>query len=207
MRPEAANCLLKTLEEPPDNNLLILTAESSQEVLSTLTSRCQVVPFFRLQDDATATILVESGVERQAAELMARLSEGSPGRALLLDNSQLVDLLKRVLLLLSQKNGGKNLLILTVLELAEEMAKLKEHLAYLLGFLRIWVRDQLMVLQNGAAGTENISHILDLDSRKLKSWSSEQLFAKLRAIDGAEKALGRNCNRMLVCEVLLFQLQ
>ena len=45
MRREAANSLLKTLEEPPENNLLILTAEASQEILATLTSRCQVVPF------------------------------------------------------------------------------------------------------------------------------------------------------------------
>ena len=207
MRPEAANSLLKTLEEPPDNNLLILTAESSQEVLPTLISRCQVVPFFRLPDNATATILVDKGVEPENATLLARLSEGSPGRALVLDKFKLIELLKKILAVLSHKHDERNSPILTVLELAEEMAKLKENLVYLLGFLRIWIRDQLVDLQNGEAGTENISHILQMDSTELKSWSSKQLFAKLRAIDGAEKALGRNCNRMLVCEVLLFKLQ
>jgi len=41
----------------------------------------------------------------------------------------------------------------------------------------------------------------------VKNWSSDDLFAKLQAVDQAEKALQRNCNRTLVCEVLLFQLQ
>jgi len=40
-----------------------------------------------------------------------------------------------------------------------------------------------------------------------KNWSSDELFAKLQAIDKAEKQLARNCNRALVCEVLLFSLQ
>ena len=61
MRREAANSLLKTLEEPPENNLLILTAETSQEILATLTSRCQVIPFSQLSVDDTVAIPDASG--------------------------------------------------------------------------------------------------------------------------------------------------
>ena len=80
MRQEAANSLLKTLEEPPENNLLILTAESSREILATLTSRCQVVPFCRLGDGETAGILEGHGVDPTEALLLAHLFEGSPGQ-------------------------------------------------------------------------------------------------------------------------------
>ena len=61
MRREAANSLLKTLEEPPDDNLLILTAESSKEILATLISRCQVVPFTPLSISDTTAILIADG--------------------------------------------------------------------------------------------------------------------------------------------------
>ena len=61
MRREAANSLLKTLEEPPENNLLILTVESSKSILSTISSRCQCIPFFPLSLEDTVRILLEQG--------------------------------------------------------------------------------------------------------------------------------------------------
>ena len=91
MRREAANSLLKTLEEPPENNLLILTAEASQEILPTLTSRCQVIPFGPLNIDDTAAILASHGIERDNAVLLARLAEGSPGRALVFHKTAMID--------------------------------------------------------------------------------------------------------------------
>ena len=84
MRAEAANSLLKTLEEPPADNLLILTADSSREILPTIASRCQVVPFHAPERDRILSgfwrnILTDR--IQQTAHLLARLSEGSPGRA------------------------------------------------------------------------------------------------------------------------------
>ena len=199
MRREAANSLLKTLEEPPDNNVLILTAESSKEVLATIVSRCQVVPFAGLSTADTSAILIARGVAPDAAPLLARLAEGSPGRALLLQHTEMVALWKEVVGVLTDPAVDPDRDVGIILRLAEAVAGLKEDLPAFFGLLRIWVRDQLF-------GEDSV-HLGLPDVHRRKSWNSAQLFAKLQAISRAESELARNCNKSLVCEVLLFSLQ
>jgi DNA polymerase-3 subunit delta' len=200
MRREAANSLLKTLEEPPPGNLLILTAESSQEVLATLLSRCQVVPFTPLGTEDTSTILIKHGIEPVAAHMLARLAEGSPGRALLFQDKEMVMLWREVVLYLSNPQKDADRDVLGLLRLAENMAAQKDDLLPLFGLLRIWIRDLLF-------GSDEERLVQGQQGKSLKSWSSGELFAKLQAINRAERQLARNCNRNLVCEVLLFALQ
>lgn len=207
MRLEAANSLLKTLEEPPENNLLILTADSSQEILATLTSRCQVVPFSVLEDDDAATILKQHGVDPDDAQLFAHLSGGSPGKALVLADTGVIDLWREIISALSVEEGASDSNLDVVLKLAEKMAGLKDQLEHLLVFLKVWLRDLLVADHHHYSCRGGTGQILKEGDGALKSWSSGQLFAKLRAIDTAERALARNCNRLLVCEVLLFRLQ
>ncbi len=200
MRREAANSLLKTLEEPPENNLLILTAEASQEILATLTSRCQVVPFSQLSIDDTVAVLVQRGADRETARMLARLSEGSPGKALLFQKTEMVSLWQNLVSFLSDSAVDPDRDIGELLQFAEKIAALKEELPSLLGLLRIWLRDLLLgeVHENVGAQEGRISE---------KIWNSSELFDKLKAIDRAERELSRNCTRNLVCEVLLFKLQ
>jgi len=199
MRREAANSLLKTLEEPPVGNVLVLTAEASQEVLQTLVSRCQVVPFISLDLDDTAAILAANGMSGDDSQLLARLAEGSPGRALLYHNADMVGTWKEVVLYLLDPGNDPARDVMGVLGLADKVAAMREDILPFLGLLRLWVRDMLL---GGEEGMIPLSA-----GFRPKSWSSSELFAKLQAIDNAEKALARNCNRVLVCEVLLFALQ
>ena len=199
MRREAANSLLKTLEEPPDDNVLVLTANSSREILATLTSRCQVIPFVALSSDQTCEILKKYEIDETDARILARLSEGSPGVALTLQKAEIVDLWREVVGFLSDPVIHVNRDVGQLLRLAEKVATLKEELPTLLGLLRLWVRDLLF-------GEMEILALLDVGST-VKSWSSKELYTKLQAIDCAEQELARNCNKNLVCEVLLFKLQ
>lgn len=81
--PEAANTLLKLLEEPPAGMTLILTAEEPGGVLPTIRSRAVPVRLGRLPDAAVAGFLREhAGVAGDAALERARAAEGSIGRAL-----------------------------------------------------------------------------------------------------------------------------
>jgi len=83
MSEGAQNCLLKTLEEPPPHSLLILLAARLEPFLDTVVSRCQVLRFRPMAADLVERILSASGeVEADAAPVLARLSEGSPGRAI-----------------------------------------------------------------------------------------------------------------------------
>ncbi len=193
MRAEAANCLLKTLEEPPPGNVLILTAETSKNVLPTIRSRCQIIPFFPLNITETAQILRDDhGIDGEQAQPLARLSEGSPGKALLLDKTDMINTWKGVTEVLNEPGYLEDRHCPTILKWAQHMADLKENLPPLLGLLRIWLRDML----------DDDSGIASLPHR-----SRERVFAGMAAIDRAEQELARNCNRALVCEILLFRLQ
>ena len=83
LRVEAANCLLKTLEEPPPGSVLILIGTSLVKQLPTIRSRSQVVRFSPLAPRIVARLLVERGLvpEPSEAERIARRSQGSLARA------------------------------------------------------------------------------------------------------------------------------
>ena len=79
MSEEAANALLKTLEEPPPQSVLILIASSTDRLLATIRSRCQVVTFQPLAAADIRKLLVQEGIagdDREAA-IVAGLCEGS----------------------------------------------------------------------------------------------------------------------------------
>ncbi|MBO8125635.1 MAG: DNA polymerase III subunit delta' [Firmicutes bacterium] len=76
---QAANSLLKTLEEPPLHSVLILLANKNL-LLPTITSRCTVVPVQPLPDETIAQVLQERGVSD--GERIASVSGGSLGKAL-----------------------------------------------------------------------------------------------------------------------------
>ena len=207
MRQEAANSLLKTLEEPPSGNLLILTSEASHEVLTTISSRCQVIPFQNLSEEDCVKVISSHrpDIGHETAHLLARLSEGSPGQALLLHETEMIGILKKVVAAVTDPGADANRDVGRLLTIAEEMAALKEHLLPLLGLLRLWLRDTLFAVHDPGRGQGLKAFGVD-PVKSLKNWSSEELFAKMHAVDRAEKELKRNCNRTLVCEVLLFDL-
>lgn len=93
----ASNCFLKTLEEPPPGAVLLLIGSSSERQLPTLVSRCQVVRFAPLREELVAALLKDQGdIEPALATKLARLSEGSPGRARALADPTLWDFRRKL---------------------------------------------------------------------------------------------------------------
>ena len=83
MKAEAANALLKILEEPPPQTLMILTANSLDSILPTMVSRCQPVRLLILTRTQIAAALREQhGVPAERAEFVAKLANGNFRRAL-----------------------------------------------------------------------------------------------------------------------------
>ncbi len=78
MAAPAQNALLKTLEEPGENTLLVLVSGRSGKLLPTIKSRCARVRFGRISRDETAELLRGAGVPGE----LARWSGGAPGEAL-----------------------------------------------------------------------------------------------------------------------------
>ncbi len=83
LRVEAANALLKTLEEPLPNSLLILCAPDKGAILETLRSRCQRVAFSPLRPDTVATLLTRrTGMDPTLAAAVAADAQGSMAQAI-----------------------------------------------------------------------------------------------------------------------------
>lgn len=76
MTAEAANCLLKTLEEPPASTVLLLTAPEPAAVMSTIVSRCQVVPFRPAPVADIQAFLTARGYGEEVARRAAMYSGG-----------------------------------------------------------------------------------------------------------------------------------
>jgi DNA polymerase-3 subunit delta' len=77
----AANALLKTLEEPPAHGVLLLVAHSPGRLIATIRSRCRRLAFAPMAlDDAAAFVRAREDVEPEAALRLARMAGGAPGR-------------------------------------------------------------------------------------------------------------------------------
>jgi DNA polymerase III subunit delta' len=89
---EAANCFLKTLEEPPAKTLLLLRSRTLERQLPTIRSRCQVLRFAPLNDANMTLVLADHEItDTERLSKLLPLADGSPGLALSLDDDQLWD--------------------------------------------------------------------------------------------------------------------
>lgn len=89
----AANALLKTLEEAPARSILLLTADDAEGLPATIVSRCEVLRLKPLPIEMIKADLMQRGATTEQAELIAHLSGGRPGVAInLLSDSETLEL-------------------------------------------------------------------------------------------------------------------
>ena len=207
MRREAANSMLKTLEEPPEDTVIILTGDETGGILPTILSRCQIIPFFALPHGQVAeTLRDEAEISQEEAAALAAAAEGSLGRARSLHKSGLLAHRREIVKTLLQYPADAAEAVEPILTLAEQGGALKENLPELLDLLRLWLRD-LIITKIG--GTSNLITSQDLQpsfAEALNRWTIADLSERFGHLEQAEKQLSRNCNRALVCEVLFFAL-
>jgi DNA polymerase-3 subunit delta' len=199
----AANALLKTLEEAPEYATLILTADSPEGLLPTITSRCEALRLRPLPVDSIETYLQEHGAENGQAHLIAHVSSGRPGYALQLlkDESALEFRAERL------ADLGQLLTSTRVqkFKYAEKMAKDKEAMRQtLLVWLSYW-RDVLLRASGAKASITNV------DQNESITALAEQLELgrARRVVHDLESAIDRlehNVNPRLLAEVLSLDL-
>ncbi|MCA9912222.1 MAG: hypothetical protein KC496_02685 [Anaerolineae bacterium] len=148
-QPRAQDALLKTLEEPAQHAVLILLAQSTERVMSTITSRCQIVPLRPVPQETVHDFLMMHGAEEERATLLARLSNGRIGWALNALRDEVVmqerdDMLAMLENILSSNRAGR-------FAIAEDMDKLarkdKMAISNLLETWQTYWRDVLLLAQ------------------------------------------------------------
>ena len=87
MTPQAQNCLLKTLEEPPEDTVFFLITDQPAALLPTIVSRCRTVRFHPLSIPDAAARLRALGLAAEDARRRARMAEGCVGQALAIDEA------------------------------------------------------------------------------------------------------------------------
>ncbi len=134
MTPEAANALLKSLEEPPTYAVFFLTSTSSELLLPTIVSRSQEVRFRPIPTSSIKRVLTERfGKEEREAEALSLLSRGSLGKALELSEKGLLEDLHRLANAYRSKDPA------TKLSTCESLARRREELPELLTLFILWL--------------------------------------------------------------------
>lgn len=149
MGDAAANTLLKTLEEPSKNTMLILTTAHRDALLPTIVSRCQVVQFDPLTEPEIRTALIErSSVEQQQASLVARLAHGSYTKALELLQDDVAAQRQQVVTFVRAALGNN---IVTLTDAVDELCagKNRDLILRFLNLMLMWIRDALVLLKGG----------------------------------------------------------
>lgn len=88
---EAQSALLKTLEEPSGSAFIVLVTDNLTALLATVRSRCQILRLPRLGETTVEQLLRDRGIDENLARNAARLSYGSPGRALAMQAEQIAE--------------------------------------------------------------------------------------------------------------------
>lgn len=208
MTLEAVNCLLKTLEEPPDYATLVLLVGDTTTVIPTVLSRCQVARFKPASEREIAEYLEREGADRGQAAQIARLAAGRPGEALRLlrDPDALTKRERTIAWLESVTDAARP----DALYLAENLRSGSDDAAAdvpdALRWASTWFRD-ISVLQSGAdpALVVNADRLAPL-TRAAQIYDSQQTLAALDAVLQSRRYLAGNGNSSLVTECLLMDL-
>jgi DNA polymerase-3 subunit delta' len=149
MNDAAANTLLKTLEEPPGDTMLILTTAHKEALLPTILSRCQNVRFDPLADEEIRLALVErDGTESSRAALLARLANGSYTRARELLQEDVIQQRADVVDFIRRAVGNKTLDLIDIIERLADVKERDFHVRFLTLML-LWFRDALVLHHGG----------------------------------------------------------
>ncbi|PLX99318.1 MAG: DNA polymerase III subunit delta' [Desulfuromonas sp.] len=204
MNRAAANALLKTLEEPTANTLIILLCSHPEAMLSTVLSRCQRLPFSRLPQQRIEEALLEKrDIGPDAAHILAALAEGSFHSALGRDDDFYLEKRREILKSVTGLSRGS---ILPLLELARELASDKELIPDLFEILISFYRDLLLYRMGRPDDALVNIDLLEKIRRVGGREDTPQLLRKLEALMTGQKNLDRNVNAQLNLEVLLLRL-
>ena len=208
MSTEAANSLLKILEEPPPQVVWLLLAVEAARLLPTVTSRCQ-----RLELRPMARPLIEStltathGVQPDRAEFLARLSDGCLGWALsaMSDDSLLDRRSREIDRLSSLLTAGFDQRFTFARELAAQFGQNRRAAMETMTTWLAWWRDLLLVAAGckSAIISVDYEHALEGEAKGLSLGTIRDVIAGLYL---AKEQIYRNVNPRLVFEALMLDM-
>jgi len=206
LNEEAANSLLKILEEPPAKTLFILTTSRKESILPTIISRCQELYFDNLSTEEIRNGLIQYfEFNEKDAKLYSQLASGSFSQALKLTNKEFVtmreDVVNFLRLILSNKFSE---IYVKIDSLVSENDKTE--IQIFLSMILVWIRD-IFLIKEGLQ--EKILNMDQYDA--LKSFNNKlphaDLYSSVNAIEEAINLINRNVNLQLIFYSLIINLR
>ena len=198
--PSAANALLKTLEEAPGHAILILTADSEEQLLPTVVSRCMVLRLRTSPPSVVESALMDRGASVEDARLLAHLSGGRPGAAIaMLENKDWMKFriarLEELRVLLASSRVDK-------FKYADKLSRDKGELRRVLQLWLDYWRDVLVCASGSSVPLVNVDRSEEISSLggRLGLTSARK---QVKGLEIAIAHLDANANARLVLEVLL----
>lgn len=209
MKQEASNALLKILEEPPKNSLIILTTSKVNSLPQTIIGRCQRIHFEPLREkDILDNIIGQYDYPEKQVKLAAKLSFGSYSRTidlLVLGIENLRTSAIEFLISILKSDYAKVIAICRNISAKNDKDKTRQFLFY----LNIWIRDLLRVKAAGKAESDILTNF-DLADRleKLNSnFPDSDIFGIVMELEEAEKLIGQNVQLTLILVNLSMRLK
>jgi len=207
MNEEAANSILKIVEDPPSNTVFILTAENLYSILPTVVSRCRLIRLGPVRQEAIEHLLITRyGVPKEQARIQSYLCGGSVEAAIEACLNQSLDKERIAMIQNVRSLVGKP--AWEVLKAAAEAAETasKPALNRLFGVLSYWYRDLLIF--KTTQSSDRVANIDMLDEIKADAneYSAEGLIFKLKCIFEAQRQIAANANMSLVLDHLYLTL-
>lgn len=202
MNPSAGNALLKILEEPPERTVLVLIATQTQDLLSTIVSRCQQIRFNPISRAYLEKLLIdEHGLETTDARAMASMAGGSLTRAMAMLAEKWVFRRNWILGELNELSARPSSHILAF---AERISAEKGKIPEILEIIKSWLRDLMMAKIYP-------DKILNQDFRQDIQPASEDmetgsLLSKIELVQSTQNSIKANPNIRLLLEVMLMKL-
>ncbi len=205
MTNQAANSLLKFLEEPPIPAVAILIAENVQALLPTIQSRSQRVPFSPLSATMMLQVLIHEGYPSPLVRCAVHLSSGLEGCRELLEQNWFAEI-RNVVLQLGKESMGRGSTSLITAGTKLFKAGLSEHLDILFNLFHLWFKDMLHVQYERHESIVFIDQLEYLSSQAY-SRSSAQWISYMDLAAEGKKKLRHNVNGQLCLEQFLMGLE
>jgi DNA polymerase-3 subunit delta' len=194
MKEEAANSLLKILEEPPLFSYIILVAQNPFMIMSTIKSRCQVLNFSPVSKEEIGKILVEKGYEEKKARIISLLVHGNLKQALSLEWEEVQDKrAKAWQLFLSLLRKGKVALFLRNYA-SSQRTLVRNEWEQVLEILSSFCRDSILIKEKSDRRLLMNPDYEEEIKKEEELLSLEGLIDCLTKIDYAIYGLGKNLN-------------
>ncbi len=209
MKQEASNALLKILEEPPKNSLIILTTSKVNSLPQTIIGRCQRIHFEPLNEkDILNKIIGQYDFPEKQVKLASRLSFGSYSRTidlLVLGIEDLRSSAIEYLVSILKSDYAQVIAICRNISAKNDKDKTRQFLF----FLNIWIRDLLRVKSAGKAEPEMLTNF-DMAERIEKlnaNFPESDIFNMILELEEAEKLIGQNVQLTLILVNLSMKLK